>query len=85
MTDTMKINDNELENVNGGAGMQYAKGTYVDYGAYIVYTVASGDVLGGIAIRFGVTVQQIAGWNNIKNVNLIYAGQKLTIYATIKR
>ncbi len=47
--------------------------------------MALGDVLGGIAIRFGVTVQQIASWNNIKNVNLIYAGHKLTIYPTIIR
>ena len=37
------INENELEQVSGG--MQYANGTYVNYGSYIIYTVASGDVL----------------------------------------
>lgn len=81
------INDNELENVQGGAGnwRQYAKGSYVNYGNYIVYTVAAGDVLSGIAPRFGVTVAQIQQWNNIKNPDLIYAGQKLTIYPTILR
>ncbi len=83
MTETMKINDSELENVSGG--FDHANGTFVNYGSYIVYTVARGDVLGGIALRFGVTVQQIASWNNIKNVNLIYTGQKLTIYPTIIR
>ena len=41
------INDNELEQVSGG--MQYANGTYVNYGSYIIYTVASGDVLSGIS------------------------------------
>ena len=51
----------------------------------MVYTVASGDVLSGIAIRFGVTVAQIQSWNNIKNPNVISIGQKLTIYPTIVR
>lgn len=87
MSDEVKINDSELEGVAGGAGSwkQYAKGTYVNYGSYIVYTVASGDVLSGIAIRFGVTVAQIQGWNNIKNPNVISVGQKLTIYPTVIR
>ena len=87
MSDEVKINDSELEGVAGGAGSwkQYAKGTSVNYGSYIVYTVASGDVLSGIAIRFGVTVAQIQGWNNIKNPNVISVGQKLTIYPTVIR
>ena len=75
------INENELNQVAGGAGTwrDYAKGTYVNYGNYIVYTVASGDVLSGIAPRFGVTVPQICQWNNIKNPDFIVVGQKLTI------
>ncbi len=87
MSDEVKVNESELEEVVGGAGswQQYAKGTYVNYGSYIVYTVVAGDVLSGIAIRFGVTVDQIAKWNNIKNVNLIITGQKLTIYPRILR
>ena len=87
MSDEVKINDSELEGVSGGAGgwQKYAKGTYVNYGNYIVYTVASGDVLSGIAPRFGVTVAQIQQWNNIKNPDVIRAGQKLTIYPTIIR
>lgn len=87
MSDEVKINDSELEGVSGGAGgwQKYARGTYVNYGSYIVYTVASGDVLSGIAPRFGVTVGQIQQWNNIKNPDVIRAGQKLTIYPTIIR
>ena len=87
MSDEVKINDSELEGVSGGAGgwQKYAKGTYVNYGNYIVYTVASGDVLSGIAPRFGVTVAQIQQWNNIQNPDVIRAGQKLTIYPTIIR
>ncbi|MCR5136601.1 MAG: LysM peptidoglycan-binding domain-containing protein [Oscillospiraceae bacterium] len=82
-----KINDLDLGEVTGGAGpwQQYAKGSYVNYGNYVVYTVAPGDVLSGIAVRFGVTVQQIQTWNNLKNPDLISVGQKLTIYPTVIR
>ncbi len=78
----MALNEKELNEVSGGYGpwQQYAKGSYVNYGQYIVYTVVGGDVLSGIAIRFGVTVQQICQWNNIKNPDLIYINQKLTIH-----
>ena len=91
MADNVKLNDAELKEVAGGAAKKdnswqnYAKGTYVNYGSYIVYTVASGDVLSGIAIRFGVTVAEIQQWNNIKNPDLISVGQKLTIYAKVLR
>ena len=82
-----ELKDNELNEVTGGAGnwQQYAKGSFVNYGNYLVYTVAPGDVLSGIAIRFGVTYQQIAQWNNIKNPDVISIGQKLTIYTSVKR
>ena len=87
MTNEKKINDIELETVTGGVGgwQKFAKGSYVNYGNYIIYTVASGDVLSGIAPRFGVTVAQIQQWNNIKNPDILSIGQKLTIYPTIIR
>ncbi len=77
------INEKDLENVSGG--WQYANGNFVNYGNYIVYTVARGDVLSGIAQRFGVNYMQIAQWNNIKNPDLISIGQKLTIYPAVIR
>ena len=43
------------------------------------YTVRSGDNLTFIAQRFGTTVDQLVSWNNIKNANLIYPGQKLRV------
>ena len=87
MSDTVKINDSELEGVAGGAGgyAQWAKGSYINYGDHILYTVAAGDVLSGIALRFGVTVAQIQQWNNIPNPDRILQGQKLVIYARILR
>lgn len=43
------------------------------------YTVVKGDTLSGIANRYGTTVNQLAAWNNIKNVNLIRVGQRLRV------
>ena len=87
MAEEVKINDSELDEVTGGAGgwQKYAKGSFVNYGNYLVYTVAPGDVLSGIALRFGVTVGQIQAWNNIQNPDFIRVGQKLTIYPTYIR
>ena len=86
MPDEVKLKESELEEATGGQnGWQYAKGNYVSYGNRIVYTIAGGDTLPGIAIRFGVTVTQIQQWNGIRNPNAISVGQKLTIYPAIVR
>ena len=43
------------------------------------YTVVRGDTLSALAIKYNTTVKKLASWNNIKNVNLIYVGQKLIV------
>jgi LysM repeat protein len=43
------------------------------------YVVRSGDTLSEIAERYGTTVEQLARWNNIPDVDLIRAGQKLIV------
>lgn len=43
------------------------------------YTVRYGDTLSGIAYRYGVNVYTLARNNGIRNVNLIYPGQKLSL------
>ena len=45
----------------------------------IAYRVKSGDVLGSIASRHGVTVAQVREWNSL-NSNLIKVGQTLYLY-----
>lgn len=45
----------------------------------LYYTVKRGDTLTSIAARFGTTISRLVTLNNIKNANLIYAGQKLRI------
>lgn len=44
-----------------------------------IYTVQKGDTLSELAIRFNTTINEIAKINNIKNINLIYVGEKLRI------
>ncbi len=44
-----------------------------------IYIVKAGDTLDQIAAQFGVTAKAIAVENNIRNINLIYVGQRLII------
>lgn len=47
-----------------------------------VYTVQSGDTLSGISMKFAKDtnyVNELAQKNNIKDINMIYVGQKLVI------
>lgn len=46
---------------------------------YQIYNIKKGDTLSQIAINFNTTVEKIVILNNIKNPNLIYAGQKIKI------
>ena len=52
-------------------------------GGYLIYIVARGDTVKGLAARFGSTVDSILASNpSIKNANLIYEGQRLTIFVS---
>lgn len=44
-----------------------------------IYVVQRGDTLNKIASEFGTTARAIAVENNIRNINLIYVGQRLII------
>lgn len=48
----------------------------------MTYTVKRGDTLSAIARKYGTTVEALVASNGIKNKNLIYAGQVLTIPTT---
>jgi membrane-bound lytic murein transglycosylase D len=45
----------------------------------VAYKVKSGDVLGSIAIRYGVSVNDLRKWNNLRG-NTIRVGQRLNIW-----
>lgn len=65
---TELLNDKLVENVKSSGS-----------GERISYKVKSGDYLGRIASRYGVTVKQIQQWNGLKGTNL-RIGQVLYIY-----
>ncbi len=46
----------------------------------IQYTVVKGDTLSSIGRKYGVTWQQLAKMNNLKNPDLIYPGDVIVIY-----
>ena len=48
-------------------------------GNMIRHKIKNGETLGGIAIKYGVSVKQIMKWNSLKNSN-IRAGKYLKIY-----
>lgn len=48
-------------------------------GKAVYYTVKAGDTLSGIAVKHNTTTAKIAHLSNLKNPNLIKAGQKLRV------
>ena len=71
MADNEKLNDQQLDEVSGGAY----------YGRTFNYVVVRGDCLSEIAYRFGTTVNVLVALNNIRNPDLIKVGQVLLIPA----
>jgi hypothetical protein len=53
--------------------------TSIPTGNYTVHRIRSGETLGHIAIKYGVTVRQIKQWNNLRS-DMIIAGKTLIIY-----
>ena len=45
------------------------------------HTVKSGDTLGAIARKYGVTVKQIVQWNKLSNPDALKLGQSLRVSA----
>lgn len=46
---------------------------------HIIYTIKPGDTLTSISKKYNVTIESIVILNNIKNPNIIFAGEKLRI------
>jgi len=78
---TTLLNQKAIKGLNGRLWSKHGKLSYLDYKKdhFKVYVVQKGDSLTKIAKEHKVTVEQLAALNNIKNKNLIYVGQKLTI------
>ena len=73
---------NSIKNQNliyAGQVLQIPNSSNVNEIGTIVYTVVRGDNLWNLAKRYSTTINQIVQINNIRNPNLIYPGQLLTI------
>jgi membrane-bound lytic murein transglycosylase D len=84
----LKLNENRLAILDSASKvgrkelelLAKTNNTVSTYGKdMVVYRVKSGDVLGSIAQRHGVKVNDIKAWNNL-NGNMIHPGQKLNIW-----
>jgi len=62
-------------NINSKVGLNETKGEEATNGIY--HIVVKGDTLWALTRRYGVTLHRIIELNNIKDVNLIYPGQRL--------
>ncbi|MDT2740076.1 LysM peptidoglycan-binding domain-containing protein [Enterococcus canintestini] len=62
---TNKPSTNKPANTNNSSGKTY-------------YTVQSGDSVWGISNKYGISMNTLVNWNNIKN-NFIYPGQRLVV------
>jgi len=49
-------------------------------GDFILHKVHPGETISGLATLYNVPSHMIAGWNNIKNISRIRAGQQLALY-----
>lgn len=69
----MRLSDVTKGSTSGGAAPSSSAGNTT------TYTVKAGDTLPAIGKRYGVSWKEIASLNKLKNPNLIFPGQKLTI------
>lgn len=93
MADNFKgaMNDEELEAVAGGqttdpyAGhwqdVSHKMGTDFYMDGYRWYRIKTGDTLGQIAKKYGVTLENLFMWNRktIQNENMIFAGDTIIV------
>ena len=60
-------------------GIPTTRRTTTGSGNLTYHKIRSGETLGSIARRYGVTVKQLQSWNGLRNTN-ISAGKRLKIY-----
>lgn len=83
------VSASDIIKANGIVGgiIYYGSALYLSGPGYVAsgstgetsYKVKSGDRLGDIATRFGISLSNLASRNNISNPNLIRVGQVLTV------
>lgn len=80
-TSTNKPNNNASSSNNTSANKTESNSNKNNSTSKSTYTIKSGDTLGAIAAKHGVTVNNLKKWNNLSS-HIIYPGEKLTINGT---
>lgn len=75
--DSLKRQQDSVQQVQDS--LRQAKAAAEKASGKTIYTVKSGDILGKISQRYGVSVADIKRWNGLKS-DIIQIGQKLIIY-----
>ena len=81
LIETYSLNSFDVENISKPVEQQIQTQP-ISTEANITYVIKTGDTLSSIAKNFDTTVDELVRINNIKNPNLIFAGQKLKIKST---
>lgn len=92
LNDTISIGDSDYVHIlsldsmataNSGNEVPYFGSEYVvvDIDGNMVYLVNKGDTLSDVSGKVGYSVQELAAFNGIDDVNLIYTGQTLRVPA----
>lgn len=78
--DTKNDNQKELylKKALEAAGLSY-NNVHVDINGDFIYIIQKNDTLSKISAGFGYSVDELATYNKIKNVNLIYTGSSIRI------
>lgn len=72
-------NSVDISGADGKRVFEENEFTVIEPDGTVVYHVQWGDTLSGISYMFGVSVDELAEYNHIKDVNLIYAASALRI------
>jgi len=65
---------------NSSSGTRYAESGAGSDNNYQTYKIRRGDTLWDIAKRFGVAVDDLVSWNNIKSKSRLFPGDEIKIY-----
>ena len=49
----------------------------------VITQVDAGETLSEIAVRYGVTVEELQRWNGIENPDLVQVGQRIVVYGEL--
>ncbi|MCD7969169.1 MAG: peptidoglycan DD-metalloendopeptidase family protein [Alistipes sp.] len=78
-SDGEEISSEDILNYIAQGGNGGSKSASLDEGDAVYHTIVSGDILGKLAQRYGVSIDQICRLNNIQRTTILQLGRRLRI------